>query len=94
MVVNSKFLRGIVAFALSAAIGLVAIFVLGILLPLAYMRVRHPTEGDGFVMLILWVLGLLTVVGPSIALVSFLTAVFYRKLSPPPRTIADESREN
>jgi len=75
--------------------GLVAIFVLGILLPLAYALVRFdPTETDGFVMLILWALGLLTVVGPSIALVSFLTAVIYRRLSPPPRAIADESREN
>ena len=92
MVVDSKFLRGIVAFALSAAMGLVAIFVLGILLPLAYVLVRHPTEGDAF--FLLGALGLMTVVGPSLALVSFLTAVIYRRLSPPPRAIADGSREN
>ena len=85
VVVTSKLLRGLAAFAMALSAGLVTTFVLGFLVPWGFVALKWglgPGAGDAvFVVMLLAVpiAGLL-----SMMLVFFLTAILYGKLSPPP----------
>ena len=85
MVITSRLLRGIVAFALALSVGLVTTFVLGFLVPWGFVALKWglgPGAGDAvFVVMLLAVpiAGLL-----SVMLVFFLTVILYGKLTPAP----------
>jgi hypothetical protein len=85
MVVSSRLLRGLVAFAISAIIGVATTFLFGVLLPIGIVRILYglgPGAGDAW---FIWMMIALPVAGiSSLLLASWLTTVFYRKLTARP----------